>query len=233
MNKLIYDAKLVEQFAAKYYQEGDVHLVALCARRKYAKGDESLLERLKQTKSPFMDRRTVPSPDGLLRAVKKYEVSGECYVDLVDGKPFPTSVMVVYATVNPRDVNKAVRMMATTLVNKVFESGSIRLKDAKIKTYLQKCQKKRYVGIDIDTKDDIKKVIDAIRAKIDTFDVIETRGGYHVYIAMDAIDKTTGKFLYQELPKLFPKHVDSINSDLMCPVPGTLQGGFKVRFCEM
>ena len=83
---------------------------------------------------------------------------------------------------------------------------------------------KRFLIFDIDNKDEsaLHRCIDLVDGYCD---VVETRGGYHIFVHRNRVDDITDKMWY---PKMM-EHVDQKGDIMSCPV-GTYQGGFTPNF---
>ena len=140
------------------------------------------------------------------------------------------SSLVVYASVNPRDVVHANRELCKHMIDNGFELNVC----SKIKSLLHAHGQRRFVTIDLDTKD--QGVLPALMEKLikkipkGPYAIIETRGGFHIIFHIEDV-RASGGFLYQEIKPNWTC-IDVISSDLSSPVPGTLQGGFPVRFIK-
>jgi len=222
--KIVYDEKQVELFQKKYYSSDNVYLMFISARKKY---EGSL-----SGKTTCFKRTIVSGNSSLVRYLKHYEVPIGTYHDFVNNVVIPQHAIVVYTSVNSRNVSSACKGLAKHVIDRSFDGVKLKVKDAKIETFLHKCPNKDYVGIDLDTKDEKVTVplFNELYEKIPEFDIIETRGGFHIIIHKKHLKtQDVGKFLYREIPKKYPD-VDKVQNDLFSPIPGTLQGGFEVKF---
>jgi len=222
--KLVYDEKQVELFQKKYYSSENVYLMFMSARRKY--------EGTLSGKTSCFKRTIISGNGSLVRYLRHYEVPMGTYHDFNGDVIIPQHAIVVYASVNSRNVQMACKGLAKHVIDVNFEGGELKVKDAKIETFLHRCPNKDFIGIDLDTKDEKVTVplFNDLYEKIPEFDIIETRGGFHIIISKKCLkENDAGKFLYQDIPKKYPD-VDKVQNDLFSPIPGTLQGGFEVRF---
>lgn len=99
-----------------------------------------------------------------------------------------------------------------------------------------------FVDLDIDTKD--KLILDTLarglrhcfsvdrvndsRAVAAMAAIIETRGGYHVPIRLDLLTAKQREWIFDTDHGEFV----SVNVNAMIPIPGTIQGGFGVKFVD-
>jgi hypothetical protein len=57
-------------------------------------------------------------------------------------------------------------------------------------------------------------------------DIVETRGGYHLFVHKDKVDKITNqKTWYQSIAKF-----SDVSGDMMSPPCGVYQGGWSPKF---
>jgi hypothetical protein len=173
--------------------------------------------------------------------------------------PVPVGSTAVYMSLNPKNMLTGWNLTVGQ-VNDFYRSvvernfGGTNLDVSKLESVFRSnvhksTAEKIYVDLDVDTKEEtqlcqVKDILRPIVAAIDA--IIETRGGYHVVLRKAGI-KAHHKALYEFSKKAtFPgtardgktvtKHWFSLASedgDAQVPVPGTLQGGFKVRFVDV
>jgi len=247
-NILIYDVKQIKQYADLFLPciDEDPHNVLylyLASRRKYCPD-------MKKDKTCF-EKKLLTEFDGdyLCKMIRRYEA-------LVPIHIVPKESLVVYCAINPRSALKG----ATKLQNKIStyledyilnNQNSLSLR--KIESIYKSCvhssvAERRYIELDIDTKDE--KVIEKVKQFL-TSDylsylvcTIETHGGYHVVFKdMDKILKqrmyrhfTSKLYKFQGTNikgKSITKSYVDVRSDPAQPIPGTIQGGFNVRFCDL
>lgn len=242
---LVYDEQQVKQFAALIGP--GMHQLFIAARPKYSRppgmkreeADEFVSSDAtdnpevdnhpKQDKSSIRARHMSPrnlvdaDPEAFLSAVRKYEVPLTFYKDR--GILIPTDNMVIYSTTNPRNPRQAAKKLATELLNAGFDHRDDdyfnHLESHLTSAIMSSKQKTNWVTIDIDDKSEYAEVRDLLKSFGMTPTVIETRGGYHVLF--DPVHPKTGQ-VYKAFSK---KHT---MGDTFAPVPGTIQGGFPVRF---
>lgn len=225
MYKLIYDEKQVNLFQKKYYSPNEVYLTFMSARKKYNKELPSNIGCFK--------RNVVSGKTDLVKALRHYELARGTYVDFEHDVVLPENSLVTYASINARDVQNACKELTKHVIDVNFSGNELCIKDARIETYLQKNAKKEYIGIDLDTKEEkvVVPLFSELYDKIPKFDIIETRGGFHIIIHKKHITAETGKFLYKDMKKKY-SDIDDIKNDIFSPIPGTIQGGFEVKFVQ-
>lgn len=201
-------------------EEGEQYYIALFSRKKYdltgklgLKSDKSQLKRVTSTK------------DRIIQKIKQMETVIGTYQH--DNKPIPNEVLALYITPNPRDLTLASKNTCKELMelifngNKHFNPKSIAL------NHIQKaCSKKIWFDFEMDAKnyelDPLKKTIEAFIGS-NNYQIIETRGGYHILIKLDAIPETHTKIWFNNMKKL---HDIDQTGDLLLPIPGCCQGNF-------
>jgi hypothetical protein len=103
------------------------------------------------------------------------------------------------------------------------------------------CLDKKWLTFDVDLKDEVGKVLEILkRFDIPVDEAVETRGGYHLFTEASHIEGKSSKAFSEALKtftftkpsrdgRMITHQVSSFPKNTMCPVPGTLQGGFPVR----
>lgn len=215
----IHDAEQIKRFARLIDSSTKLHHLYLCARPKYQSTDDT---RLKHNK--YMSPRTIFShtPEELVNVVHRYELEVGAYQS--DGKPLPPESLVVYCSTNARDGKKAAKKLVTEIVENAFtDDGDYfnHLYSRFTSCVMSSKEGTRLVTVDIDDKKqypEVKEFLDSIPLVPEA--VIETRGGYHVLLP-----------IHPRLPDVYKKY-SKIHEmgDISCPIPGTYQGGFPVRF---
>lgn len=218
---LIYDEEQIKEFARLIDSEHTYQQLCIVARPKYQAGVKN------RHMSPKMFFGY--TPEMYLDLVKKYELPVGSYKD--NGVPFPDNCLVVYGTTNSRNGRQAARkfideIMDAALNEKEEKEGYIfnHLSSALDAAIAKSKGDVKLITVDIDSKEEYPEVKEFLdERKIKPKAVVETRGGYHVMIGVNDLTSMKG-----ELHKKFnTKHTIG---DMFCAVPGTIQGGFPVRF---
>lgn len=217
---LIYDEEQVKRFAKLIDTENGIHEVFIMARKKYN-------ETIENNKSGFMSPKYFYGRDAedYLRIVRSYEKPIGSYTSKT-GVPYPDDSLVLYSTTNSRSGKKAANKFMREIVDSLFgenqDSDLFNTLDKRLHSCIMSSKDKtKFVTIDIDDKSDYKEVEDYLKSiEVVPEATIETRGGYHVLLPVS-------KTLNLVFEKFSKKHT---MGDVSCPIPGTLQGGFKVRF---
>lgn len=157
-----------------------------------------------------------------LDLIKRYEIPVGCYKE--DDKVLPNDCMVIYCTTNARNPKTAVRKLMNECLTAAFDGDEYVFThmNQKINSAIMASKEKTLLTtIDIDSKDEYPEVKEFLEEnKIVPAAVVETRGGYHVLLHTNS----SLELVYKKFAK---KHT---MGDTFCPIPGTLQGGFPVRF---
>jgi hypothetical protein len=161
-----------------------------------------------------------------------------------DGQVLPISSMSAYVTLNPRDVRTAAFKLQKELIDLFYRNDAVVMKlldNLALKSYHTSPKKisRCVLDIDVESKDDatIKEIVEflkPIELVGGIFCVVETHGGYHVYIDLAKLEKDVRKYIFQDLKNIKSDKFKEIipNTDATVVIPGTLQGGFKVKFLD-
>ena len=147
----------------------------------------------------------------------------------------PPHAFAVYITPNPRSCKKAAVRIITELAEGLGEGRSFRL-ESLVKTQIHRSvSRKLYLDLDVDPAgaDDWQTVV----AKAKTIlgetpsHVVRTRGGAHVLVQTQQLDKSVKRTFYKQLQELGKGMTGllEVRGDAMVPIPGTVQGGATVR----
>lgn len=196
------------------------YLAYMSARKKYCAAIDKTHE--------CFNRVIVRNAKNVLRTIESYSAD-----DL------PPESLAVYFSVNPRNLEEAGLETTTYMISQMrskntYAAASL---DKEFFSNAQKFQKKQYIVLDLDYKpryEEIKVllVMHSIAPKI----VIETRGGFHFLVSVDTLTRDAGMFIHKVLAKMTfttddgnVKNLVDILSNPFSPLPGTIQGGFKVK----
>jgi tetrahydrodipicolinate N-succinyltransferase len=89
---------------------------------------------------------------------------------------------------------------------------------------------KHYRIFDLDSKEPEKLEQVLSHLSEGSYRVIETRGGYHILIKPKFIESSKKAVWFKNIINIEGIDSGETNSDIMCPVPGTYQGGFTPKF---
>lgn len=255
---LIYDPTAVCRFLSLFassLQPGEVFLVYLCARRKYNmnllcdKGTTVFQRKLiAETDVKYQ-----------LRELLRYETPVGTYTTARTDEPITADALALYWLLNPRSATAGyfeLLQKMNKLQLDLAQGRPSNLDFSRVQSYYKSCvhkkrATKRWLELDVDTKDpailqEINRVILPAYHKDKAYVcTIETHGGFHVIYETAGVRQWLAqwhktfthdpRFQYQEASRgkaktmLHKRYVD-IRMDPSPPIPGTLQGGFRVRF---
>lgn len=229
MTDLIYDVDKVKDFLKRILvplEDDEVRLLLLNTRKKYCPEELSRSEEV-------LGREIIRDNDidKTIRKIRKISCATNVYVDRNNLRPIHTNCMTLYILLDPRSTLKGYSEFINDINKWIYQSFKgepnlelYRRMDVKLFSAIHKNRSRSlYKVIDIDRKDEdiLNKVTSLLEGNIRH--IMETRGGYH--ITVDRNDET-GKIIYE---KIFG-HIEYVEilDEPMDPIPGTLQGGFKV-----
>lgn len=237
MSQLIHDEKQIEVFSNMFFSHNkrNVYMMYLAARRKYM---------LQYTCNQTCFCRTIINhKNSLVNAINRYNI-----------QDIPIKALVFYCLLNPRSMIKAWgmmdRLMNSKLENELLHSQQqdFTCIESEFKSCVHKSiAEKLYIELDIDTKDvliiqKINKNLKPIKQYVSC--VIETHGGYHVVINAKIPKELKNRLWkifsdqeymfkdYNVTGQLIDKKYIDLRNDPSPPIPGTVQGGFNVRFVD-
>lgn len=192
----------------------------LFARKKYCKD----IPWIKSDKGQL--KRFLSNKERLKEKIQQLECPIGSYK--LDGESVPQEALAIYISPNPRCLRKATFGGIRKLL-RLIENNNIGYNPhQEILSEIQRSASpnKKFIIFDLDWKDKEKlnKCIDIV----DGFcDVVETRGGYHLFVLRDLVDKISNKKWYMTLKK--EMDID-VTGDTMTPIVGCYQGGFIPNF---
>lgn len=197
----------------------------LRARRKYISDDLRNTHRFKDSTDL---KQSCSHKKDILKNIQKYEVKRGLYTD--NGIELPENALCVSLYHNPRNINQAKKQIIKTLIddNSNVSPVSIALSN------IQKSKGQRIYSIfdfDIEKTDyNLHKIIDLVNTNIGNdckFHIVETRGGFHLLIRIDSIQKPINKKWFNTIQSI--EGVDkNVSSDCATCLVGTYQGGHLV-----
>lgn len=139
--------------------------------------------------------------------------------------------LVLYVTPNPRCHQKAAVQLIKELANRITRPyDGYNTHQLAITEVHRACGTKHFIDFDFDNveyetlKD---KIADSINEEATT--VLKTRGGFHLLVRLNQVDK---KYLKSWHPNLTALGAD-VKGDNLIPCPGTFQGGFIPHFIKL
>jgi hypothetical protein len=208
-------------------EDGQKFYFCLFARKKFnktegLKADRGQLKRFTATKEQAYNK------------IKKLEVELGSYE--IDGVPINEESLVLYVTVNPRDMHKAGLKTAKELVSMMADGRKIYNPQSVALNQIQVTGIKKYFDIDLDLKENCSlsnlELLDLTVDKLINEDaiasnIIKTRGGYHILVELDKISKEFEKSWFKNFSQLKDdRFTIMMNGDNLTPVPGCIQSDF-------
>lgn len=196
-------------------EDNEKYYCSLFSRKKYC---PDLIKSSDKTQL----KRFISTKDRLLDKIRQLELRlGDWKLKNISA---PQESLVVYINPNPRCMRKATFTMAKQCIGLIENNNQNYNIHAEALSCIQKSKSRSVVvDFDIDTKEiDLSKIANII--PLNSYDVLETRGGYHILVNPKKAPKTNW---FKEIQDLFP--VDQ-TGDNMIPIPGTYQGGFTPIF---
>lgn len=230
MTDLIHDIEEVKDFVKRVLmrlEDDEVYILLLNTRKKYCPVELSKSEEV-------LGRELIRHNDldKIIRKIKKITSIDGIYADSHTLEDVPMHCFALYCLIDPRSTLKGYGEFISNINKWIYESfkGDSNLElyrriDVKLFSAIHRSRSRSlYRVIDIDKKDEniLDKVTSLLEGNIRH--IMETHGGYHI-----TIDKNneTGRIIYEKING----HIEDIEilDEPMNPIPGTLQGGFKVK----
>lgn len=205
-------------------QPDEKYYICLFARNKYCKE----LTHIKTDKAQL--KRIVTNKERMINKIRQLEVVYGHYTQ--KQMIVPQQALALYITVNPRNMLKATVNTMVKLAQSIRDQNTEMNPHQSALSEIQKAKSRTcYVDFDVDFKElsprAFKNTILNICGLDTNFEILETRGGYHVLIDPSTIDPSKKNSWYNNLNQtLRPDQI----GDLMIPVPGCAQGGFIPKF---
>ena len=231
IESLLVDEALALRFIEKMVpklERDEVLITMLAARKKYA----PVLSRNHEVVAREIIRDC--AAEQVLHKLRKISVVGH-YLDA--GNVIPTNAFALYIDLNPKSVIRAVApffkevnaLLYQAMVTGKPDYDTIKRIDMKLFSCIHKSNATRppYWDLDIDRKDySLLEEAVAYVGKENVSWIIESHGGFHIIVPRT---ETVGKRIFKcGLPPGIKTQV-SVEKEVAVPVPGTLQGGFKVK----
>jgi hypothetical protein len=217
--QLIMDEKALREYIdwLPDCQEHEQYYMTLFSRKKYCpempwiKSDKGQLARRTAKKEFIFDK------------IAQFECKLGAYK--MDGNPVPQQALAVYISTAPRDLWRATLRSIGKLATVLECGGKNSNPHQEVMSEIQKSVgNRKYIPFDIDDKNlNIQNVVDIVDGYCD---IVETRGGFHVFVHKDKVSKITNqKTWYQAIAK------DSdVKGEMMSPPCGVYQGGWVPKF---
>lgn len=228
----VYSADEVRRFGAALFRGGGDRLVLFAAaRNKYGK------TRGKAVKQNNSMRRTEILAGNLLGELHGMGGPAGTYT-YDDGTPLEQDCMAVYVTVNARDVAVARREIHLKLAEMAYRRGGDEASlTGMVCSALMKgaAARKRWATIDVDEPaKSLAPILESCQRAGTPVDLtVVTRGGYHLLFDIERMSTAQKRaFFGAHVARTCRELGETLDTDMPCAVPGTLQGGHRVRFFE-
>ena len=218
--------KFLESVVPKLERD-EVILMLLAARKKY-------YPKLKRSEE-ILDRKIIrtDNPKIILQKLKRF-TEGVFYQD---DEIIPEEALVPYIILNPKSTIKAYNAFTKEVNDQIFnliktiqnnpdkvDYNFFRKLDLKLFSAIHRSTSRHlYWLVDIDEKDEDKLNLVVDKLGEDVVWITETKNGFHVIVK---VSSNSGKVLFTELKG---KEGIEIQREVMTPICGCKQGGFKVK----
>jgi len=229
--EIIKDMAILEDFLG-FLPDLEPHeqfYVCLFSRSKYCNSISGITH-IKTDKQQL--KRFTATKETLIQKIQQLECPlGTYYQKQIQ---IPQESLALYINPNPRDFIKATRNGLIRFAHLMAEQYSSNAYNPhqEIMSEIQKAKSRMvYFDMDIDdvTMEDLPMMKDLIARyiNIDAVTILQTRGGFHILVKLDKIEKEYSKTWHNNLNRML--EVD-ISGDCMIPVPGCTQGNFMPKF---
>lgn len=222
--KIIQDERRLSDFIdwLPKLKKGEAYYVTLLARSKYCapgvlKSDKAQLKRFTAEK------------DLLYSKIKQLECAVGAYTS--KDTPIPQEALAVYINPNPRGLLEATKAALIKFAELITQEYTGYNPHQEVMSEIQKaCSRKVYFDLDFDHVE-----LDTVLAEagqhinLDCVTVLKTRGGFHLLIELERLDKRYARTWYKGLTEISGCDV---KGDNLIPIPGCVQGGFVPHFLE-
>jgi hypothetical protein len=224
--KIIANEQRIQQFIdwLPDLKPNETFYVCLFSRKKYCPE----LKHIKSDKSQL--KRFTTTKERLIEKLKQLEIPLGLYKQ--DENPIPNHAIACYITANPRCNKKALQLMMKKGLDLMIANDNRFNLHQEAMSCVQKSKSYTFVlDFDIDIDKDLFKELD-IENKVlqyvntEAISWLETRGGFHLLIKPNLVNKEFSKTFYNNIVKNIP-YIDKVSDHNLIPIPGTYQGGFE------
>ena len=207
-------------------EKEECHYAALLARDKYIRD----LGIGTFNSDKHLCSRFVTNTERLLLKLKQCETGVGNYS--VKGIEIPQQALAAYMTINPRSQTKAAKWLLKRLADVVADGEqNVNVYQESLTAIHKSIGRKLFVDVDFDNvplAPTVRMMSGFINS--DAVKILETRGGFHAIIRLDAIEDKFVKSWYKNITSLDGA---DIAGDTLIPIPGTHQGGFVPTLFDM
>lgn len=228
--KIIQDEQLLDDYIDNFLlelQQGEAFMLILFSRKKYVNSSLGLKSDKEQLK-----RVVCTSKNRIKQKIRQMEIEIGNY--LHDNILVPQESLALYITPNPRDLIKAGKNTCKELMELIFKGDKhFNPSSIALSNIQSSSSRKEWMIFDIDIKSIpsyssvLKVIIQNSCGDYCNFKIIETFGGYHLYIKLDTIEESKRKTWYKEIMKI--PNIDQ-HGDLLSPVVGCCQSFHIPKF---
>lgn len=207
-------------------EKEECHYAALLARDKYIRA----LGHGTSNSDKHQCSRFVTNTERLLLKLKQCETEVGNYS--VKGVEIPQQALAAYMTINPRSQTKAAKWLLKRLADVVADDEqNVNVYQESLTAIHKSVGRKLFVDVDFDNV----ALVPTVRqmssyVNSDSVKILETRGGFHAIIRLDAIEEKYVKSWYKNITSL---EGADIAGDTLIPIPGTYQGGWVPKLYNM
>lgn len=226
--KIIANEQRIQQFIdwLSDLKPNETFYVCLFSRKKYCPE----LKHIKSDKSQL--KRFTTTKERLIEKLKQLEIPLGLYKQ--DENPIPNHAIACYITANPRCNKKALQLMMKKGLDLMIANDNRFNLHQEAMSCIQKSKSYTFVlDFDIDIDKELFKELD-IENKVlqyvntEAISWLETRGGFHLLIKPELVNKEFSKTFYNNIVKNIP-YIDKVSDHNLIPIPGTYQGGFEAK----
>ena len=207
-------------------EKEECHYVALLARDKYIRD----LGVGTFNSDKHQCARFITNTERLLLKLRQCETVVGNYS--VKGVEIPQEALAAYMTINPRSQTKAAKYLLKRLADVVADGEqNVNVYQESLTAIHKSVGRKLFVDVDFDHVD-FKSTVGVMSKFInsDAVKILETRGGFHAIIRLDAVEDGYVKSWYKSITSLDGADVAG---DTLIPIPGTYQGGWVPKLYNM